>query len=395
MSMRICMITYSFYESDNRVKRYSEAFAKRGDHVDVIALQIGDRAHDEKLGKKKVIKGVNVYKLQRRLRDEKNKYSYLFRIVQFLFKASAFATWKHIRQPYQLVHVHSIPDFAVFSALFPKLFGAKVILDIHDIVPELYVSKFDARENSLLFKVLLWVEKMSTAFADHVIIANDIWKNKMASRSVNESKCSVYMNYPDEDIFYPRERKRKDDQFIIMYPGSLSMHQGLTLAVKAFGLVHEQLPKTEFHIYGSGADEGNIHQAIESLGLQDKVKMFKSLSIEQIAEKIADADLCLEPKTNSFFSDEAFSTKILEFMAMGIPVLTSDNTVHTYYLTSDVVVFFKSGDVEDMARHLLAVVKDEPLRKRLVRNGLVFIEQLKWKNHKQRYFDLVDNLLRK
>ncbi len=133
---RICMISYSFYENDNRVMRYAEALAKRGDHIDVIALR------KEGQPKQETWKGVRVYRIQHRSRDEKGKFTYLFRILKFLFRSMFFLTWKHLHRRYHLVHVHSVPDFEVFAACLAKLLGAKVILDIHDILPEFYTSKF-------------------------------------------------------------------------------------------------------------------------------------------------------------------------------------------------------------------------------------------------------------
>lgn len=134
--MRICMLAYTFYESDNRVKRYAETLAKRGDHVDIVSLrQKGQKSCD-------VINGVNIYRIQRRIINEQKKIVYLLKILLFLIKSFIFLPAKHLLKPYDLVHVHSVPDFEIFAALIPKLKGAKLILDMHDIVPEFYVDKF-------------------------------------------------------------------------------------------------------------------------------------------------------------------------------------------------------------------------------------------------------------
>ncbi len=123
------MLTYSFYESDNRVRRYAETLARRGDQVDVIALRrAGQGPYNE-------LNGVRVYRVQERTRNEKGKKDYFFRIIKFFIRSAALLTRMHRERPYDFVHVHSVPDFEVFAALVPKLTGAKVILDIHDIVP--------------------------------------------------------------------------------------------------------------------------------------------------------------------------------------------------------------------------------------------------------------------
>lgn len=162
--MRACMVAYTYYELDNRVKRYAETLTRRGYHVDVIALRrVGQPKYD-------TINGVDVYRIQNRVIDEKMKLTYLYKLLLFLVNSGYFVTKKHLQNNYDVIHVHSIPDFEVFAALVPKLLGAKVILDIHDIVPELYTSKFKVSNSSLIFKLLVLVEKASGAFADHVIV---------------------------------------------------------------------------------------------------------------------------------------------------------------------------------------------------------------------------------
>ena len=119
-------------------------------------------------------------------------------------------TRRHMKEPYDIIHVHSVPDFEVFASFVPKLKGAKIILDIHDIVPELYAAKFNVGQDSLIFKALKVVEKLSASFADHVIIANDLWKGRLVERSVPASKCTSLINFPDVEVFRRGLRMRGD-----------------------------------------------------------------------------------------------------------------------------------------------------------------------------------------
>src|SRR5262249_6369360 len=140
---KVCMLTYSTYENDGRVRRYAESLARRGDRVDVIAISGGSSP----LGTE-IVNGVTVHRIQRRDRNEKNKWTYASRLLRFFFHSSVFLTRLHHRVRYDLVHVHNPPDFLVFAAFYPKKTGAKIILDIHDIVPELFASKFSAATNN-------------------------------------------------------------------------------------------------------------------------------------------------------------------------------------------------------------------------------------------------------
>jgi len=240
------MVAYSFYEADNRVRRYAETLARRGDRVDVVSLRQNGQPP------RGIINGVHVFRIQRRVVNERSKFSYLGRLLLFFIRSMAFLSVQQMKERYDLVHVHSVPDFEVFAAIVPKLTGSKIILDIHDLVPEFYLSKFSGTERSLTFRLLTTVERVSARFSDHVIAANHIWEKRLQNRSVKESKCTTILNFPDTEIFQARGRTRTDNRFVILYPGTLNYHQGIDIAIRALALIKDQVPEAEFHIYGSG-----------------------------------------------------------------------------------------------------------------------------------------------
>ena len=382
----ICMLAYTFYESDNRVMRYAEALAKRGDRVDVIALRNRDAPATE------VIRGVRVYRIQGREINEKHRYSYAFRLVKFLVNSAWFLSRKHLRRPYDLIHVHSVPDFEVFAALVPKISGAGIILDIHDIVPEFYISKFNKKEDSILAAVLRMAEKVSILFSDHVIISNHLWRDVLLSRSSAPEKCSVIMNYPDSSIFHYRKKTRNDDKFIMMYPGTLSWHQGLDIAIRAFAAIRHKAGNAEFHIYGSGPARKALEALVRDLGLEQRVLLKDSRPIYDIARIMSEADLGIVPKRNDSFGGDAFSTKTLEFMTLGVPIILSKTRVDSYYFNDDVVRFFQPEDEVDLAGAMLELYENREQRERQASAALEFVQKFNWEGKKKIYFELVDSL---
>lgn len=385
--MRICMVTYSFYESDTRVMQYASALAQRGDVVDVLALARPEAPAVE------VLNGVNVFRIQRRTLNEKGRLSYLWRILRFFAISACVLARKHLQEPYQLVHVHSVPDFLVFAALVPKLLGARVILDIHDILPEFYESKFGIARNSLQFRLLLLAEKVSTGFSDHVLIANDLWKKRIVSRAVPPGKCTAICNYPDPSIFYPRAHHAANGKFIILYPGTLNGHQGLDVALKSFATIADQIPDAEFHIYGEGPAKAELIALARRLGLNGRVRFHDWLSTNEIAEVMAASDLAVVPKkASSPFGNEAASTKVMEFMALGIPVIVSRTKVDSYYFNDSLVRFFDSENEAALAKSILELHRDAHLRDLLTANAARYIQENNWNVKKQRYLGLVDRL---
>lgn len=382
-----CMLAYTFYETDGRVMRYAETLMREGISVEAIVLRRDNQAEEE------VINGVKVLRIQRRIKNESGKYSYLSRILKFFFLSMIEITRRHLKEPYDIIHVHSVPDFEVFAAFIPKLLGAKIILDIHDIVPEFYAAKFKVGQNSLMFSALKFVEKLSAAFADHVIIANDLWLEKLTSRSVSKDKCTAFINYPDISIFNPSvSAGKKSGKFIMIYPGTLNWHQGLDIAVSALAIIKDKAPDIELHIYGEGSAKLDIQKQIENLQLSDKVFLRSPLPLRDIAAVMANADLGIVPKRNDSFGGDAFSTKILEFMALGIPVIVADTRVDRYYFNDSLVRFFKAGDANDLACVILEAYNDRALNSQFASRSLDFANQHSWEKKKGDYLTLIDKL---
>lgn len=386
LPIKACMVAYTLYEMDNRVRRYAEALAKQGAEVDVYSLKKPGQPDTGELN------GVRIHRIQTRVHNEKSPFTYLAKLLLFLLRSSAALMKNSMGKRYDVIHVHSVPDFEVFAALIPKLMGSKVILDIHDIVPEFYASKFNTSRDSLVFKTLVLMEKLSIAFSDHVIIANHLWHKTLLSRSVKAEKCTVVMNYPDTSIFQKVQKKRNDGKFVMIYPGSLNWHQGLDVAIKAFAKIAGKYPKAEFHIYGEGGEKKVLEELIRELNLSDRVLFLGTKPMHEIANVMAEADLGVVPKRAVSFGDEAFSTKIPEFMAVGVPVIASSTTIDRYYFNDSQILFFRSEDVDDLASKMETLINDPQLRSRLVENGDAYVRDNNWDVKRDEYFDLIRSL---
>lgn len=381
------MLTYSFYQCDTRVQQYANALRRRGDTVDVIALR---RDGQPKL---EIVDGVNVYGTQPRVHNERGPLTYLLKILRFFFHSALLISRRHIANPYQLVHIHSVPDFLVFAGLMPKLCGVPVILDIHDILPEFYSSKFNAPPDSLAFKLMLLVERVSATFATHVIVANHLWHERLLSRSLKAGKCTPIRNYPDPVRFVVRPKGRSGEKFLLMYPGTLNSHQGLDIAIKAFAKLKNQLPNAEFHIYGDGPMKPQLVTLAAELGLNGSVLFKDFVPVGQIARLMRDTDLAVVPKrASSSFGTEAASTKIFEFLALGVPVIVSRTKIDSSYFNDSTVKFFESENVDNLAQCMLQLAQDQPLRSQFAKNGLEYAQRNSWDVKQQDYLRLVDSM---
>jgi glycosyltransferase involved in cell wall biosynthesis len=328
--------------------------------------------------------------------NEKGLLSYAIRILRFMLRSMLVLRRRHREHPYDVVHVHNAPDFLVFAAAFPKWKGVPVILDIHDLLPEFYASKFKVRHDSLVFGLLTFVERCCSAFANHVIIANHLWRDRLVARSSRTEKCSVVRNHPDLDIFVAQtgQEQKKSHTFLLTYPGSLNWHQGLDVAIRAFASVAEQIPDADFHIYGEGPAKPSLIELASELKMEGRVFFHDFLPSREIARIMAATQLAIEPKrATSAFGNEALSTKILEFMALGVPVIASKTMIHAYYYDDSIIQYYENDDETQLAEQILRLRRDPALRYRLVANAKKYVQENNWDARKHEYLGLVDSLV--
>jgi glycosyltransferase involved in cell wall biosynthesis len=267
-----------------------------------------------------------------------------------------------------------------------------VILDIHDILPEFYGSKFGRHEDTTVVHMLKWMERLSARYADHVIIANHLWLDKYVHRTRANGKCSVLINYVDTRMFQPRPRTRPEGKQVILFPGGLQWHQGLDIAIRAMPRISGRIPQAELHIYGDGNMKDGLVALAEELGLNGHVRFFDPLPVRQIAVIMASADIGVVPKRADSFGNEAYSTKIMEFMSLQVPVVVSNTKIDQYYFDNSGVRFFESGNPDALADAVCEVLRNEELRQQMVKRASEHVARNDWVTAKVEYLKLVDGL---
>ena len=138
----------------------------------------------------------------------------------------------------------------------------------------------------------------------------------------------------------------------------------------------------------------SLIKLVGELRLNGCIRFFEPIPLERVPQLLANANLGVVPKRASdFFGNEAFSTKIMEIMSQGLPVVVTRTRIDSYYFDNTVVRFFESDNVGDLARAFVELATDRELRERMSRNGLEFVARNSWDTKKQDYLDLVDSLV--
>lgn len=386
---RACFIYYMQFNNSALLYREAKALQSRGFEVDVIDLRSSRKENIFQ-----TFDGINIYGIQPRPFAEKKMLLYFVRLLLFCVKATFFLAIMSLKRRYNLIHVTAPPDFMVFTALIPKLLGAKIILDIHDISPEFFMEKMHIKEDRMIIKLIKFVEAISTKFADHVITVTDHWRNKLISRSVPQAKCTVLLNVPDDDFFkpIPNNETKPLNMFNLFYHGSLEEYFGVDTIIKAMPFIKQNIPNVRLHIYGGGRLKEYFEAWVDEKGYDSYIKIYNKVPFYMLPQILVNAHLGIVPTKNSNFSDDTISMKSLEYIALGIPVVISATSAHQYYFDNSMVSFFEPENEIELASCVIKLYKNEQERKHLVRRSYAFLRQHGWRQSKNIYFQIIEKL---
>ncbi len=391
---RHCMIVFALYPySETRVQREAEALIMHGYEVDVICPTRSGFAPEEEHN------GVNIYRVNKVWQRRKNGglLSQLLDYLVFFILASIKVASLHRRRHYAVVQAHNVPDFLVFSALIPKLFGARVILDLHDLMPEFYQVRTGRDKTSLSVRLILLQERLSCRFADHVITVTEHWRQSLIKRGIPTEKCSVVMNLADNRIFKPlpvqHKARNNNEQFRLFYHGYMPKRYGLDLVLEAMHKIRSEIPNIHLTLVGGGDYWEKLQQIAVDLNLDDgHVEFIRTVPVEQLPPLIAAADLAVVPYRDDIFADTLLPTKLMEYAAMGLPAIAARTTAISIYFDDTMVKFFKPGDVDDLARCIIELHKDPEQRMKLAEGIQCFNLRYNWQKQSEEYVQVVDRL---
>lgn len=383
------MIAYTIYSQDGRVKRHAEALAERGDHIDVICLDNGDAP---------VCNGVNLVGLAMRRYRGSSKSAYLGSYLRFFRMASNEALKRSLKTRYDVVIVCTMPDAVVVCALLPRLLGSKVVLDVHDTMPELYRDKFGGARGAIGARFLMLEERMSAWWADRVLAVHDLHRERLEQAGVPAHKIRVVTNSPDPRIYIPAangpvrdSRERRD--FLLVCHGTVTQRMGLDLAIRAVDSLRVRIPGLRLRVVGAGDYFADAQRLVERLGLGKHVEFIAAVPVEQLPGLLVVADAGLVPYRPSSATHLMLPVKLLDYAALRIPAISSRLRTVEHYFTDEAVEYFIPGDEADLAHAIERLYRDPALRARRVEAALRALASVSWQNQRDQYYDAIDSLL--
>lgn len=386
---RICVIRQGWYPLDPRVRREVDGLLRAGHEVDIICLRHADDPIRQGDGRLRVLR---LPFPQRR----GGAIRYVLQYAFFLALAAMIVSALHLRRRYDVVQVNTLPDPLVFAALVPKLLGARVLLDLHECMPEFFATKFGASTDHPGVRMVARAEQASIRFADFAITCTEQMREAFVDRGADAAKIGVIHNAAEEET-WDRERfpprPREDGRFTLICHGSVEARYGLDTTIRAVAVLRDEIPELRLQIYGEGSEVEPLKALAAELGVTDRVWFSEHyVPMPELVAAVARADGGVVAMKRDEFRDLTHCNKMYDLIAMRRPVVTSWTRSVAAYFSDDALLFFESDDEHDLARAIRELHGDPERAERLVARAAEELEPYRWPRQRAAYQGYVAEL---
>ena len=379
-------VTYSHFPEDPRVRREVLALSLAGYRVAVIAIALGDTMGESQWNDITVVRIAGT-------RRRGTFGHYVMKYGSFLVRS-----WKVIRRDARFreaatIHIHSLPDFLVFAAQPARAYGARVILDLHEILPEFAASKFAALGSRFMHWLGLRIEMASRRFADATITVNrPIEQLLERRRAAIDERIVVLHNAPDTSDFGPLldpQPRGELGTLHTVYHGTLTRLYGLDLAIVAVNTLRSARMWVTLDIFGDGPERENLQAMVDALGLGDRVTLHAPVSARVLRERQPSIDAGLIPTRGDLMTKYSLSTKLLEYVHLGIPVVAPSLQTYQRYFGPGTLHYYTPNDSSSLATALAEFRETTgTMRAEQARRAQYVLSEISWETEKPRLLAL-------
>lgn len=300
--------------------------------------------------------------------------------------------------PVDVVHACNPPDLLFLIALVLRVGGARFVFDHHDLVPELFLSRFPGRGRTLYWATKL-LERATFVAADAVISTNESYRQIAIERGkVHPDKITVVRSAPDLGRFVPRppdDALRNGKRYLLAYLGVMGPQDGVDYALRALRVLRYDLGREDFHCIFMGAGDAfdDLVKLSAELGLADVAEFTGRVSNEMVQRCLSTADLCLSPDPKNPLNDVSTMNKVVEYMAMGRPIVSFDLR-EARVSAGDAAVYVRDNDEVAFAEAITVMLDDPGRRQRMDEFGRQRLQsELSWEASRRNLVGCYERLL--
>lgn len=387
---RICIIRQGYLPYDSRVRSEVEALIERGHEVDVLCLRYRDEPLHERRGRLRI----------RRIPIPMSRGGwsrYLLQYGAFMLIAAFLVSLHHLRRRYDLVQVNTLPDSLVFSAVVPRLLGARVLLDLHECLPEFVSTKFAVGLDHRLVRLVARVEQASIRFADFAITCTEPMRRAFISRGATKDDIAVILGSFGLRLGagpVPPRTAARSPGFTLICHGTIEERYGLDTLVRAVALLEHEIPSLRLQIYGDGSYRAAVQALVRDLGLEPRVSFSNGwVSAEELLQALQAADAGVVAIKQDAFRDLTLCNKMFDFIGLRKPAMVSRTRSVEEYFDDTCFQMFTADDPQDLARAIRDLYGDPELRRRLVDRAAQVAAAYSWARQREHYLQIVDGLV--
>jgi len=300
--------------------------------------------------------------------------------------------------PVDVVHACNPPDLLFLIALVFRPGGTRFVFDHHDLVPELFLSRFPNRGRAL-YRLTLLVERLTFAVADAVISTNESYRTVAIERGkMAADRVTVVRSAPDLSRFVslPQDPSlRRGKKYLVTYLGVMGPQDGVDYALRALRLLRDKFGRNDVHCIFMGAGDAfdDMVSLSEDLGLSEAVEFTGRVPDEFVQRCLSTADVCLSPDPFNPLNDVSTMNKVVEYMAMGCPIVSFD-LVEARVSAGDAAVYVPANDECAFAEAVDTLLNDAGGRHRMGEIGRSRVEEeLSWEMSRRALVGFYSRLL--
>lgn len=329
------------------------------------------------------IDGIHIHRYNLLL-EAKGALGYLMEYSLALFHTFRLAWKVQFERGFDVIHACNPPDLFFLIGGFFKLFmHKKFIFDHHDINPELYEAKFGRRD--FFYHLLLSLERWTFKTADVSIATNESYKRIAIERGgMDPDKVYVVRSGPQLDrlrILPPKEELKQGRKYLVGYVGVMGAQEGIDYLLQAAHYIIKEMGRSDVHfgLVGGGTSLGEMKKMGADLGIADFVTFTGRVPDQELIEMLNTSDVCVNPDVANEMNDKSTMNKIMEYMAMGKPIVQFD-LVEGRVSAREASLYAKRNDPVDMASKIVELLDDPERRRTMGEVGRKrVINELEWK----------------
>jgi len=343
------------------------------------------------------IDGISIYRHPQPF-EASGPFGYLAEYTWALLAEFVLSVRVLIEQGFDAIHACNPPDTLFLIGGFYKLFGKRFLFDHHDINPELYEAKFQRRD--FFYRLMLTLERLTFRTADVSVATNESYRRIAIERGgLPPSKVFVVRSGPDLTrlkILPPVPELRKGRRYLVGYVGVMGRQEGIDGLLEAARYIVYELGRTDIHfgLVGGGTELAAMQALARELGIEAYVTFTGRVPDSELLAMLNTADVCVNPDVANEMNDKSTMNKIMEYMALGKPIVQYD-LVEGRVSAQDASLYAERNDPKDLARKIVQLLDDEPLRRRMGEIGLERVKTtLAWEHEVPRLLAAYEALFR-